>query len=71
VFPLHREEPPVILVALEGVGLQLRQAPRRAGQEPAAAQDLVEEERVRAVQHREIDLASGKEALQVRVDLRA
>ena len=70
MLSLHREETPVILVALEGVDLQLREPPRRAGQEPAAAHDLVEEERVGPVQDREIDLLPGKESLKIRMDLR-
>jgi hypothetical protein len=65
VLALEVEEAAVVLVPLESVDLQLGHATRRAREEPASFQDLLQEQRVRVVEHRQVDLARREEALKL------
>jgi len=55
----------VILVAPERVHAQLGQHTGRAMQEFTSLQDLLQKQRVGVVDHRDVHVASGAEALQV------
>ncbi len=59
----------MILIAPEGVHLECREVARSAVQEPAGFEDLLEEERVRPVDHGQVDGALREVLLQVGRDL--
>lgn len=58
----------MILVAFERIQTQLRHRPRRAVEQPGAGDDLLEQQRIRVIQHHQIHLALREEGLKIRRD---
>jgi hypothetical protein len=58
----------VILVATEGVHLQLREPSRGAVEQDRVFEDFLQEQRVRPVQQGQVDASIGGQRLQVRGD---
>lgn len=64
MLTLQREVSSVVLVPLEGIDLQLGEAARRARQQPAPLQHLLQEKRVGMVEHGQVHFALGEQVLQ-------
>src|SRR3990172_6729961 len=63
--PLEVEVLPVVLVAPEGVELEALQSRGVAVEQAAALRDLLEEQRIGAVEDRQVDLPVREQALQL------